>query len=932
MPRCYPVIPTRERPEQIVAQISRLLPQLADGERLFVVVDGDPETAGKLVGVFTGNPHLTVIALTDPMGVDAARRVGTAFVPDDGIVVELDDHDPIEPTLLQEVRAAFADRQVKITYCDCWMTDPEFRVKTLREKAEGQFREHGNLGLGMRAYRKWIYDAVGGYPLDYFPANDLALLCMMDQLTDFAGRKRIAKPLVKVILDSRGISATHKEAQEKAVERLFNVANNGAGFRLPYKLQTPTRPKPTVRVLTTSAAQAPVHAVAGERAKPHVVFVGEMWGRGFGGGELSLMALLRKLSDRCRISVVYFKDAGETPETVSWATLHKLPIERYRAHSTMPDAASSMDTEPLLAHIKPDVLVTEVRTAPWLIEMGERLRVPVLTLVQFWHNLLVCTDETLARVPSDGQVPLDIVDGESCRVMRRSTALVANSEFTAGVLHRILGRPANAVVYPPVDAAAVVAPTPVPVHERRYVVCPSGQWRKGSRVFLDLAERHPELQFLLLAGDSRHSGEDDVIARGKALPNVTVRADWVTDMREVYRDCRLLYIGTLTAETFSRGGAEARANGIPLLVSDSGNLPNMAGGGHGVVVRRGAPIEEWDAALAKAGALRPTPDASMCTDHSARFAQAVDDVRRLSEVGIAVPDGPGVQSACVELRDVLGVRPLSWPPSPEEAASCALTIFPGSFNGELAASVKGKLAFWWCSHFAQMDSSRHELTALHEALAHVRSTPHRYWFTTHAADALAWGQVLGPRKISHLPVVMAVGPFQPRRRSGRGVFIPGPYGTRKNCFAALAAIRLAGGEAHVTARAQRQAQELEVLANDLGVKLHIHDCPTRSAVQGAMGACAAAVALSTAETYCLAAAECVAAGLPVVAWPGIPSLRGGPSALMVDDPSDVTGVARAIQQAFDAQDLPAQQHAAWAKVATGYNAKARAALLEVLHD
>jgi glycosyltransferase involved in cell wall biosynthesis len=59
------------------------------------------------------------------------------------------------------------------------------------------------------------------------------------------------------------------------------------------------------------------------------------------------------------------------------------------------------------------------------------------------------------------------------------------------------------------------------------------------------------------------------------------------DMAAVYAACDVLVVPSLVAETFSLSGLEAMASGLPLIVADSGALPDLVAGGAGLLFPSG---------------------------------------------------------------------------------------------------------------------------------------------------------------------------------------------------------------------------------------------------------------------------------------------------------------------------------------------------------
>jgi len=918
MVRIYPVIASRGRQNELDKQLRLLTPQLADDELITVVIDGDN------AGYALGQPkRVKFVELRESVGVDSARRIGNSLVPEDGIVLEIDDHDYAEQTLLAEVRAAFEDESTNVVYCDITLTDPENIVNRPKHKTPGPSMERGHQGYGMRAYRKWLYEAVGGYPDEFYPANDMALMCKIEQLCGHSGIVLIQKPLVKVKVDGQGISVKNKDAQEKAASRVLDIACN-AGFDLPWELRQKDSASSKPRTIEpVSAIAAPTVANAKAPRKPHVLLVTEIVGHGRGGGEMSMLGYLRGAAKRgYRVSALYAKDAGDKPLAEDWLELHKLDTASLRDKRVSANA----EVNSAICAINPDIIVTEVRTSANIATLCEALNIPLITMVQFWHNIIK-TDSGGWDALHKRPIAKEAQDTWGVARLSKSAALLANSDFTASVIEDVFGRKAAAVVYPPIDAASVK----VDKREARYVVCPSVQAGKGSMIFLSLAERHPEIDFLLLAGDNKHSRESDVIDRAGSLANVTVNNEWVSDMRTVYAETACLFIGTQTCESFSRASAEARANGIPLLVSDAGNLVNMAADGAGVVVPRNAPIEAWDAGLVKALALTPEATSAFCVDHSGRFAKALDNNRNLSDVVFIKPDAPGVSEGVAQFGQTCGTSEIEWLPNAADVVQYSLTILPGHYSANFSEQVNNKLAYWWCSHTAQMDTSRHEMDNLLMALGDVVQHGNRFMCLTSKPDADAWAKALGTDRIKWLPNVMTI-PKAPKKAKYKecGVFIPGPFGVRKNIYTAMLACSMAKAEAHVTSINIAKCPNLETMAKRLGVRLHVHDCPTVADVRAVASRCHAGIMVSTAETYCFAAAEIVASGTPCVYWDGIPILRGGPKELCVINPTDIDDIVPSLSAAIVGGSLAKQQLAQMRTLTDKWNAAARATLEDIL--
>lgn len=167
---------------------------------------------------------------------------------------------------------------------------------------------------------------------------------------------------------------------------------------------------------------------------------------------------------------------------------------------------------------------------------------------------------------------------------------LANSTFTAERWHALCG--IDSVVIPP-----LVAP-------ENYLVGETGEKIlfvnptpiKGVEILFALAAACPDLPFLVAESwnlDPRWRAL--CRRRADALGNIT----WVTptrDMRTLYRQARVLLMPSLWEEAFGRTVIEAQLNGIPVLASDRGALPETVGEG-GVLINAHAPTALWAEAL-----------------------------------------------------------------------------------------------------------------------------------------------------------------------------------------------------------------------------------------------------------------------------------------------------------------------------------------------
>jgi glycosyltransferase involved in cell wall biosynthesis len=168
--------------------------------------------------------------------------------------------------------------------------------------------------------------------------------------------------------------------------------------------------------------------------------------------------------------------------------------------------------------------------------------------------------------------------------------VLANSDFTAARLLQVCGLRCR-VVLPLIDPRQYrVATNP----ER--VLFVNTVPRKGLEIAFGLAERRPDIPFDFVL--SWILGPEQVAqlnARARATGNIVLHTP-TRDMRPLYARAKIVLAPSQWEEAWGRVATEAHVNGIPVLGSDRGGLPQAIGQG-GLVVPAQAPIEAWLAAL-----------------------------------------------------------------------------------------------------------------------------------------------------------------------------------------------------------------------------------------------------------------------------------------------------------------------------------------------
>jgi len=130
----------------------------------------------------------------------------------------------------------------------------------------------------------------------------------------------------------------------------------------------------------------------------------------------------------------------------------------------------------------------------------------------------------------------------------------------------------------------------------RYVTLINPRPVKGYDVFLGIAPLLPDIRFLVVEAWPLGPGLGEVEERLAGLGNVRFLRQQA-DARTIYRQTRLLLVPSIVEEGGPRVIREAQLNGIPVLGSPRGGVPEMVGDG-------GAIIDDYENPAAWARAIR----------------------------------------------------------------------------------------------------------------------------------------------------------------------------------------------------------------------------------------------------------------------------------------------------------------------------------------
>jgi glycosyltransferase involved in cell wall biosynthesis len=178
-----------------------------------------------------------------------------------------------------------------------------------------------------------------------------------------------------------------------------------------------------------------------------------------------------------------------------------------------------------------------------------------------------------------------------------SVRFAANSPFTAEQFLKKY-KYKIPIIYPFIKKENYLLQNFVPHHQEGFVTFMNPLRMKGAEIVMDLVEKNPSKNFYILPSGwgYPHTIETKAnLLQFKRHKNVIIPA-FRDDIRPIIFSTRLLLVPSLWEETFGRVVNEFQVNGVPVLATDSGNLPDTVGRG-GVIIPRGLPLSEYNVAF-----------------------------------------------------------------------------------------------------------------------------------------------------------------------------------------------------------------------------------------------------------------------------------------------------------------------------------------------
>lgn len=228
------------------------------------------------------------------------------------------------------------------------------------------------------------------------------------------------------------------------------------------------------------------------------------------------------------------------------------------------------DVDTIYKEISPDIVITQSSGSLFFLKKAKELGIRTIFGVHFYDDFIR---------PKNGAPFLNVLNTNSFNVntgnfeiFKYADKIFVNSDFTFNFLKLYTEKEADEIIYPPINLEKTLSKQKKP---KTFITLINPCIGKGLGVFTQLAKRLPNLKFMLVGNVVDKSEKNlNMFKIAKGLPNVKCIMQ-SESMKEVYEDTKILLTPSLVDETFSMVTLEAMANGIPIISSKHGNLPNL---------------------------------------------------------------------------------------------------------------------------------------------------------------------------------------------------------------------------------------------------------------------------------------------------------------------------------------------------------------------
>ncbi len=289
-----------------------------------------------------------------------------------------------------------------------------------------------------------------------------------------------------------------------------------------------------------------------------------------GGGEHmlhSVLKYLQKLGYDCEMAC-YFNGKTNQPFReeldVDW---DGIPVKQAIVRS-------NDDFKRIIHEKQPDLVITQSYDAINVVKAAKDFGAKTILGTHFWRNIcdLIPPEETFLKMLSRSKESVKLLT-KNHPVFHMADECYVNSEFMQKAVEKYVGKKIDKIIQPMADLDRILSNQ----NTKEYITLINPDFYKGGDFFVKIAEKMPLTRFMCVGrppdikGNPKNKKINDKISN---LHNIKL-VENTDDMKDIYGKTSILLVPSIVDETFSMVALEAMWNGIPVIVSQNGNLPYL---------------------------------------------------------------------------------------------------------------------------------------------------------------------------------------------------------------------------------------------------------------------------------------------------------------------------------------------------------------------
>ena len=307
-----------------------------------------------------------------------------------------------------------------------------------------------------------------------------------------------------------------------------------------------------------------------------------------GGAEQSLLTLAELLSKKHSVKFFNYSNNNVITEQIyNWTTpklLKRIHIPQ-KLKFLLDYHYSIKQLRKLINQLSPDIIISQKPPIPYCLNLNNScpviVRVEDLEYITFFIHSEDKTPKGRVNFFLEKLIGKKIISE-----LKHADLVIANSMYVSNKLKE-KGISAE-FIYPFIKLENYITTRKEP----KYITFISGCLypHKGFLILTEIAKNMPYAKFLAIGQDP-----NNMI---KTAPKNIEWWGWVDDMKKVYSQTMILIVPSIIEEAFGRVVVEAQVNGIPVVASKVGGLPESVGNG-GILIDDYKNPNEWVKTLKK---------------------------------------------------------------------------------------------------------------------------------------------------------------------------------------------------------------------------------------------------------------------------------------------------------------------------------------------